>query len=1005
LYCCLTCILQVLLQLQAPSSTANDPPTSPELQQLFAQTMLQFELWLMQQLVQQLTPATAVPAAVTACMTMLQSVAGKAAELAVASVDVAAVETACTAARQQVDTAVARRQLQAAAGFALPLDAAAAAGSWWLPSGILPAGQPSMQQQQGLAAAMARAEANLHSLELVQTSPTSSSILQQLGHLKGLLSQVSTAGSLQGRSVEAYSLRIFERLLFSRAAAVFQQQPLTADEVAALASTVDAYRVALAAFKESLAAFHESNRDGGEAAAAAVASLVAELRSREVLVGWAAFCLTHQAAAAAHPLVLQYGVALDRRDLRHLSVTDKAATHAALGVCSYLQQHSRPGWELFHLSKQGPSLAFADRFAGKDATVQALLRVHEAAAAARMDKHWQEVQEQQQQAAQLRNEIEGLKDDLRSSQSNFDLSSYGTTEWYIEDGQITTLKSRIRGKESELAAAEKPPPPVIQPLPREQRLARQWLFFLHMPDLLRHLARSSCLAQQLLLPQPLPSSSAWPGRVTGLTTSLPDYYNRKQTDHRYHTPRKEYSGSNGVTGNVLSMSASSPPTQVGPAHIDSFSSREDGVWFPDSMRLTMAWEGSSCTADVSAGGFFNPFVPVENILTVISFAAQLPHSYSSLQWAVYQYGSLDATAADRGNQGLASQDEKPSDLSKPAYLAATALRSFPARQLHRLCDCLRDKELPLEHPVVQLLIEQTMYNLGQLVDSSSSSASGVGSSSSSSSSSSNTASEYQVSQLWRTGWSEPGGVLDALCYELQQLASELANKPRDQGSVLLLGQLAAYLSDWHPACKPIAQQFAAMTSGYADQQLQQQIDVLVSQGPNEAALAELKAKQSRWRAMALLCFAAGPLDSADVGSMLRLMLLIKHGDVYQPDRPTAAELSALRVRCHDVMARRLPEIVRVLRRQPQLLTAAAASILEGLQQQPDGTPPPNLPWKQLSSTGSGSSSAMGSGAVPFASFSAVGSDGHLYSVNVLDGTLLFDGNPPGRLPNSILQHR
>jgi hypothetical protein len=423
------------------------------------------------------------------------------------------------------------------------------------------------------------------------------------------------------------------------------------------------------------------------------------------------------------------------------------------------------------------------------------------------------------------------------------------------------------------------------------------------------------------------------------------------------------------------------------------------------MRLTMAWAGSSCTADVSAGGFFNPFEPVSNTLTVQSFAAQLPNSYSSLQWAMYQYGSLDATAADRGNQGVASQDEKPSDLSKPAYLAATALRSFPARQLHRLCDCLRDKELPLEHPAVQLQVEQTVYHFGQLIESDSGSATGADSSCSSGNGASS-GSGYQVLQLWRTGWSESGAVLDALCFELQQLASALANKPREQRSVLLLGQLAAYLSDWHPACKPVAQQFAAMTSRYADQQLQQQIDVLVSQGPDEAALAEFKAKQSRWRAMALLCFAAGPLDSIDVGSMLRLMLLIKHGDVYQLDRPTAAELSALRVRCHDVMARRLPAIVRVLVQQPQLLTAAAASILECLQQQPDGTPPPKLPWKRLSSTGSGSDSGgMGSGVVPLASFAAVGSDGHLYSINVLDGTLLFDGNPPGRLPNSILQHR
>ena len=551
--------LQVLLQLQAPSNTAHDnSPACPGLQQLFDQTMLQLELWLMQQLVQQLTPGTAVPTAVTACMTMLQSVAGKAAELAVAGVDVAAVEAACTTARQQVDTAVDQRQLQAVAEFALPHGSIAAAGSWRLPSGILPAGQPAMQQQQGLAAAQARAEANLRSLEFVETSPSSSSsILQQLERLKGLLSKASTAGSaagsLQGGNVEAqHSLRSFERLLFSRAAAVFDQPVLTAKEVAALASTVDTYRVALAAFRRTLAAFHgvDSSHDPDEggaasmrtsstAAPAAVASLVAELRSREVLVGWAAFCLTHQAAAAAHPMVLDFGVAVDWRDLRHLSLTDKAATDAVQGVCSYLKQRSKSRTELFHLSKQIPSIVFAQIFAEDDATMQAMLQVHEAAAAKRMEKHWEEVQEQQELAASLRGQIRKLKSDLQwneMEQKRHKGQSRHTQAYYDTANEISILTSKIYSRESELGAAEKPPPPVIQPLPREQHLARQWLFFLHMPDLLRHLARSSCLAQQLLLPQPLPSSSAWPGRVTGLATSLPAFYNSKQADHRYHTP-------------------------------------------------------------------------------------------------------------------------------------------------------------------------------------------------------------------------------------------------------------------------------------------------------------------------------------------------------------------------------------------------------------------------------------------------------------------------------------
>ena len=34
----------------------------------------------------------------------------------------------------------------------------------------------------------------------------------------------------------------------------------------------------------------------------------------------------------------------------------------------------------------------------------------------------------------------------------------------------------------------------------------------------------------------------------------------------------------------------------------------------------------------------------------------------------------------------------------------------------------------------------------------------------------------------------------------------------------------------------------------------------------------------------------------------------------------------------------------------------------------------------------------------------MGSDGHLYSINLLDGTVLLDGSPPSRLPKDILSH-
>lgn len=927
--------------------------------------MLQFELWVMRQLLHQLTPAMAAPAAVDACMTMLLSVAAKAAQLAVAGVNMSAVEAACTAARQQVDDAVAVRQLQAAAEYQLPADATAAAGRWRLPQGMLPPELPASEQQQGLDAARTRAAANLGSLPLAQKEQSFRLLLDQL------LKQLSACGSSATDVQKQHALRSTERVLFQVAAAGFQQAVLS--DIDLLQRVVDSYRDTSTAFQASSAA-----------AAPGAAMLRAELRSREVLVVWVSYCLIHQAAAAAHSRVLQYGVALDCQDLKHLLLTDKAATDAALGVGSYLHQHSGHYGKLFHLTQQNPTLSFADAFAAADSSMCSKLVQLEADAAARMDKHWQQVQKQQAEARQLRREIDDLESQERSLESTVRHANTWESRYDTAMSRLNSVRYSLRSKRSSLSDAETPPPDVIQPLPRGQTRARQWLFFLHMPAALRSLARASCLAQQLLLPRPLSAETMQQLLVEDLQTSLPSHYNSYQAVTKYHYPVQQYKGSDGPAGYTLAMSFGAVPKKVGPDHIDSFYSREDGVWFPDSLLPVVAWQCSACAAaDITSGSFFNPFAAINSKLVVESFTAQLPPGHSSLQWAMFQYGSIEATAADRGNKGLCTQDEQPDDLSKSSYLACTALRAFPHQQLQRLCGFLRDKELPLDHAAVQLLVQQTVFHLGQLV---------VSATSTSSSSSS-----YSVTPAWRTGWEQPCGVLETLCFELQQLAAELDQKPRDQGSVLLLGQLAAYLADWHPPCKAVAQQFARMTSRHANDHLQQQIDQLVTAGSDEAQLAELKGKQTRWRAMSLLCYAAGPLDSTDVGHMLRLMLLIKHSDVYQPDSKTAAQLAALRLLCHDVMARRLPEVMAVLQKQPQLLTAAAAAILECLQQQPGGPPVPTLEWQLLADPANAYQ--------PVASFQAVGSDQHLYSINVLDGTLLLDGNPPGRLPNSILQHR
>eukprot|EP00775_Hariotina_reticulata_P015337 gene15337-biopygen15567 len=140
--------------------------------------------------------------------------------------------------------------------------------------------------------------------------------------------------------------------------------------------------------------------------------------------------------------------------------------------------------------------------------------------------------------------------------------------------------------------------------------------------------------------------------------------------------------------------------------------------------------------------------------------------------------------------------------------------------------------------------------------------------------------------------------------------------------------------------------------------------------------------------LALLCHGSGQLTAEDAGNMALLMAQIKHGDIYlQGNAAAAAELALLRVSCHNIMCKRLPDLAAFFDKQPpELLTKAVSGILELV--------PADLQWKQISRAEWPAT----------ASYQAISSDGHVYSFNLLDGTVLLDGSPPGRLPREILEH-
>ncbi len=785
--------------------------------------MAQFELWLLQRQLHQLTPATASQQVVTCFMDMLASAATKAAELALEGHDMSGFEAACQAARARLEAVAAQRALEQAREqtLVLPDSQARLLQEFRAPEGVVPEQLRPQASQSGLDAARQRAARALGSLAIGPSMGTPlPEVLQQL---KGLLSEAKAEVALQ------HALRSTERQLFARAAASFNQpgSAVAEQDLPLLEQVVDACLTALQEL---------------QASGASKASMQVELRSRGVLVAWVAYCTAWQ-ATRGNPVLRQYGVALQWQELRHLVLDDRLATDAALAVAAYLQQHSLAGREAFSLRDGGAAtFRLAEQYAAACPTLTSILEQQQQDARQRVEEHWQEVQRKQRRVQELREDRDRVNDRLATARQKLTSLRYGTSAYDRQDEKVDDLKEELSSLESKLKRKGKPPAAVIQPLPEAPALARRWLFFLHMPAPLRSLSRLSFLAQQLLLPLPLDEHSAKAVMQPWLQTSLHSHYVQHQ--HSRNVPGE---------GRVMLRAPGAVPSsdEIGPGHVDNMRSDRDGVWWPDQLAPAMVWEGSGCAAAdamLPSLSSFNPFAAVPATAVELSFTEQLlKQDQEALQWALHAAGSREATLADRGNLPMAKQDSKPAWLSKAGFLAFGSLRSYPLGQHRRLCSALSQRCWPLAEPAVQALVRQSLYHLGQLQQQ----GNGDG-----------------FALLWRTGWQEEGGILPTLCSELEQLAEELEQAPREHEQLLLLGEVAAFLSCWHEPGRPVARRFAAMSS-QAAAQLQEQVDA--AEGRDEMQ-ARLQAKQTKARMLALLCHACGQLSSADVAEMLQLMV-------------------------------------------------------------------------------------------------------------------------------------
>lgn len=1008
----------------------------------YKRLLTQFCLWLTERQVALLNPATATVRRVDEVMQMLQKVAVKAAKLEQLRFHMWGVDKRILTLRAQIDAAVSGRARLALTQFSLP-----AIDSLTIDDVRICMGAPP--------SAISNAADTDRMMEL--TLRNLGSVLATVPNLSALTIEVIDA--LDNWAQRARSGALVDVKLFSKSFEVY------IIEACAMSQGLDLLDPTTPRIVDRLETLLDRYRQLAQRMMLDTSHRVEQL-SKTTLVVWIVYCIIHSASKRVYPIIKGYGVCLKPDLLKYLSFRERSAVDACIRVVEYLRSNWNPIRAAFDLCNEKPTFDLASELARNDEGMQNVLQHEASASEARVQAHFVQVQTQQAEARRLRLEIATLESELEATRSTIKhlkqtaeqhekvindidarlqaaaatlssaekacnkaqkaAASKRKTEWrptYFQallsaeqrklqiqyDNALAALdreeeqcnehlqqartscegvtkeqhqprsnaKSEMSTANSELAkskkeesnlmkaikqlqallkSAETPPSAVFQPLPRNSVAASQVVFFMHSPPLLRSFARISLLAQQATIPNPWKAPSRWD--LTSLTAvsdfhlSWVTYYNEKQTYSRqYHVPNTVWRGADGA---VLLFSRCTVATEMqaqgSRTHIDQFTSVDHGVWWPDSLGLCMGWKTSADGLVVGSGSLFNPSVLVPDSAMICYYTEQLPKEAASLQWSLYL---PEDVPKDRGNKSLASQDDRPEFLMKHEYVAFTTLRAYPYTQMRNLIVALHDHKLPFAQDAVHVLVRQALYQLGTLGNAHDGS--------------------DALEPLWKTDlWR---GGLQTATNEIRGLARRHADLQRDAHAIVIISEMAAYVGQWHPPCASVCLDLAGAARRWSDELSPRFVNAT---GPEEE---NLRQRQCLFNIYAVLCCASVPqLDANATASVVCKAMVMIRSSLTLSESGLTPKLETLLAQLESVMATSIWAIKQAVDSNKLIVDSAVRLILQHA--------PEAMVWKAMSET-------------DFCYMAYAGSD--LYSINLLNGTVLFNGSPPGKLPLSIIK--
>ena len=694
-----------------------------------------------------------------------------------------------------------------------------------------------------------------------------------------------------------------------------------------------------------------------------------EVMSKEVLIVWICYCLVHKVLKRSVPLIQKFGVALEWNGISYFVLSDKEAISASLKVSAYLKSNTNE-FPLFSLKNQDHTFKFANMFVRQSDEISAIWQSEVRDAEKRIDDHWEEVKKKQKLVNKLEGEAKENKDalivlnDRKNRRSAYllnelDLFSYSSDYRYDSkmtklENDIRTVSAKVQSLENEIVRARKPPDPVKQPLPQNESRAFQVLFFLHMPKSLEILSRLTIMGQQMFLPKTkmIPYTALSKQRFDAIQNSVksPDPKLLKTDIFQYYNQfsKKKFSSSN-----YLELhSHSEPPEKIGPKDVMQFYRKTDGIWYPDHFFTpVMAWRGGICELD-RAQYFINPFLDINHKDITDYFTEKCP--VKSLQWIMPQYGN--ETCPTRGNQGIAWQNLKPIWLRKNEWLELCALRAFPRQQLRRICNIFCDRQLPFDKYTVQCAVKLALFHLGEVTN--------------------------ECELLWKKDLFH-GDFGKIFRKEVGSVINEMSTKPRCHHSLTLLIPLVNFMVKWDSSFQELCQKIVEIIKIWIED-LDQQITIA-----GHKYAIELRMKRVLFLKYGILCYSKMMLSEDDAKNLCEFVILSHKDDqILDPKSSLGKEIKTMSIKSKQVICSKISEVIALSKDDNYtMLTSAVKLIIHNT--------PSSLSWTQLKTSSMNYDTPA---------FNAWTDENDLYSINLVNGIVLFNGQPISQLPVTILEH-